>query len=81
MSLLLTERRQSSNQLNINCTFCCLSDKPFNNKHYILILKVVSQTILQHENRTLLGCYAASSGNLKMGPIGCPETSVRNLAA
>ena len=31
------------------------------------------------ENCALLGTYAASSGGLlKMGPIGCPETSVRN---
>ena len=37
------------------------------------------------ENSALLGHYTESSGNsfpdfraLKMGPIGCPETSVRN---
>jgi len=35
------------------------------------------------ENCALLGHYAASSGNflptwMRMGPIGCTETSVRN---
>ena len=38
----------------------------------------MNQTILQHENCTLLGCCAASRVNLKTGPIGWPETSIRN---
>jgi hypothetical protein len=54
-----------------------------------------SKTLLCIENCTLLGYYAASSGNflrtfrdnlsvpssgftLRMGPVGCPETSVIN---
>jgi hypothetical protein len=37
-----------------------------------------TQLICRKENCAVLGYYAASSGGpLKMGPIGCPETSVR----
>jgi hypothetical protein len=49
-------------------------------------VSLISDFLLEvEENCALLGHYAASSGNsfldsriLKMGPIGCTETSVRN---
>ena len=71
-------------QLNIVITF------GLSNSHVFGVMSGFRRE--EAENRALPGCYAASSGNLlpafrynlldswtqRMGPIGCPETSVRN---
>ena len=60
MSLLFAQGRQSSNQLNITCTYNYLSNNPFNNKHYMYFMFMVPRIIIYSMNNQQMQLYAVN---------------------